>query len=105
MAEVKNTDKKPAFNFKPVSTQSVYEVLDVEEPALARPVSRQEEEELSQTLKSLKLQKYEDKLREIGCESLEHLANLGETDLEGVGVPLGHKLKFMKKIKQLKSER
>lgn len=32
------------------------------------------------------------------------MSELGEGDLEQLGVPLGHKLKFMKKIKQLKAE-
>ena len=95
--------KQRAFNFGQQQVEApVYEVLGVEEPVLERPVSRQEESEFSETLTALKLHKYTDKLREVGCSSLKQMSELGEMELEKMGIPLGHKLKLMKKIKQLK---
>jgi hypothetical protein len=39
-----------------------------------------------------------------GFEDTETILELNEEYLETIGVPLGHKLKIIKRIKQLKSE-
>lgn len=53
----------------------------------------------------MKLGKYEDRFRESGISSLDLLAETEESTLEELKVPLGHKLKLMKKIRELKKER
>jgi hypothetical protein len=50
-------------------------------------------------LTSIKLQKYEAKFIEHGIEDLETILELKEDHIEQMGIPLGHKLKIVKHIK------
>jgi len=47
------------------------------------------------------LEKYENKLTDLGIWNCEDLKSLSESDLDSLGIPLGHKLKLLKKIKEL----
>lgn len=48
---------------------------------------------------NLKLLKYKDSFVENGVEDMETILELEGEHLEAMGVPLGHKLKMVKKIK------
>ena len=50
----------------------------------------------------MKLEKYADQFIDNGVEDLETIMELNEKHLEQMGIPLGHKLKIMKKIKESK---
>lgn len=52
----------------------------------------------------MKLEKYSDQFIDNGVEDLETVLELNEKHLEQMGVPLGHKLKIMKKIKDYRKE-
>ena len=56
-------------------------------------------------LQNIKLEKYMPKLLENGIEDMETLMELKDEHLEQLGIPLGHKLKIVKRIKDLKAER
>jgi hypothetical protein len=56
-------------------------------------------------LESIKLEKYFDKLVDNGVEDLETILELQDSHIEQMGIPLGHKLKIMKKIKDLRTEK
>lgn len=49
------------------------------------------------------MEKYKDKLIENGVEDLETILELKEEHIEQMGIPLGHKLKIIKKIKDMKA--
>ena len=68
------------------------------------PAQSEENAEVKQFLSSIKLEKYEDKLIENGVEDLETILELRDEHIEQIGIPLGHKLKIMKKIKDLRAE-
>lgn len=53
----------------------------------------------------IKLDKYLAKFIEHGVEDQETILELKEEHLEQMGVPLGHKLKIIKKIKDVRAER
>ena len=53
-------------------------------------------------LETVKLEKYADKFLENGVEDLETVLELQDQHLEQMGVPLGHKLKIMKRIKDMR---
>jgi hypothetical protein len=55
-------------------------------------------------LGTLKLEKYTDQFVDNGVEDMETILELNEKHLEQMGVPLGHKLKIMKKIKDYRKE-
>lgn len=55
-------------------------------------------------LKDLKLDKYVDNFIDNGVEDLETVLELNEKHLEQMGVPLGHKLKIFKRIKETRKE-
>ena len=46
-----------------------------------------------------------DKLVSNGVEDMETIMELQDQHIEQMGIPLGHKLKIIKKIKDLKGER
>jgi len=48
--------------------------------------------------------KYKDKFIDNGVEDLEIILELDDQHLEQMGVPLGHKLKILKRIKDLRKE-
>jgi len=56
-------------------------------------------------LSSIKLEKYCDKFNDNGIEDLETILELKDDHLEQIGVPLGHKLKIMKKIKDTRASK
>lgn len=56
-------------------------------------------------LGSIKLDKYYDKFIENGVEDLETVLELKEEHVEHMGIPLGHKLKIIKKIKDIRGEK
>lgn len=56
-------------------------------------------------LGSIKLEKYQAKFIEHGIEDTETILELKEEHLEQMGVPLGHKLKIIKRIKDLRSDK
>ena len=56
-------------------------------------------------LTSIKLDKYQEKFIENGVEDLETILELNDEHIELMGVPLGHKLKIMKRIKDLRAEK
>jgi SAM domain (Sterile alpha motif) len=49
--------------------------------------------------------KYKDTFLDNGIEDLETILELTDKHLEQMSVPLGHKLKMLKRIKDLRSER
>ena len=55
-------------------------------------------------LGSIKLEKYLDKLVSNGVEDIETIMELKDGHIEQMGIPLGHKLKIIKKIKDLKAQ-
>jgi len=63
-----------------------------------------ENPEVMEFLNSVKLTKYADTFVENGFEDLETILELNEEYLETIGIPLGHKLKIMKRIKQIKAD-
>jgi hypothetical protein len=56
-------------------------------------------------LTHISLSKYKDTFLDNGVEDLETILELNESHLEQMGVPLGHKLKIMKRIKDLRREK
>lgn len=52
----------------------------------------------------MQLQKYKDSFIQNGVEDLEIILELDEKHLEQMGIPLGHKLKIMKKIKDIRRD-
>lgn len=61
--------------------------------------------EVKDFLSSIKLEKYFDKMIDNGIEDLETIMELQDDHVEQMGVPLGHKLKIIKKIKDLRTEK
>lgn len=56
-------------------------------------------------LSTVKLDKYADKFVDNGIEDLETILELKDQHLEQMAVPLGHKLKILKRIKDLRAEK
>ncbi len=56
-------------------------------------------------LASVNLQKYTSTFLENGVDDLEIILELDDKHLEQMSVPLGHKLKIMKRIKELRKDR
>lgn len=56
-------------------------------------------------LSTVKLDKYTDKFIDNGVEDLETVLELQDKHLEQMNVPLGHKLKILKRIKDMRAER
>lgn len=88
----KNQNKPPTSQSTSKSTEKMQETDD-------------EFPEVDDFLQSLKLTKYKQTFIDNGFEDLETILELNEQHLETIGVPLGHKLKIMKKIKDIKDER
>ena len=59
---------------------------------------------MKQFLGAIKLDKYFDKLIDNGVEDLETILELEDSHIEQMGIPLGHKLKIMKRVKDIRSE-
>lgn len=56
-------------------------------------------------LAAIKLDKYQEKFMENGVEDLETILELNDEHIELMGIPMGHKLKVMKRIKDLRAEK
>ena len=65
----------------------------------------EKESEVQDFLGTVKLDKYADKFIDNGVEDLETILELQDKHLEQMGVPLGHKLKILKRIKDMRAER
>lgn len=50
------------------------------------------------------MNKYKDTFLDNGVEDLEIILELDEKHIEQMGIPLGHKLKILKKIKEIRKE-
>ena len=58
--------------------------------------------EVKEFLATIKLDKYFQKFMENGVEDLETVLELNEEHIETMGIPMVHKLKIMKSIKDLR---
>ena len=65
----------------------------------------QEFGEVKDFLSSIKLDKYFEKMVDNGIEDMETILELQDEHIGQMGVPLGHKLKMMKRIKELRAEK
>jgi len=74
---------------------------------LMHAVSYQSDEfgEVRKFLEEIKLEKYFDKMIENGIEDLETILELKDDHVEQMGVPLGHKLKIVKRIKDMRTNK
>jgi len=66
------------------------------------PKDQSDKESVRQFLASIKLEKYVDKFIDNGLDDLDTIYELKEEHVESLGLPLGHKLKIMKKIKDVR---
>lgn len=60
--------------------------------------------EVTNFLNGIKMEKYKDLFIDHGIEDTETILELNESHLEEMGLPLGHKLKIMKRIKETKKK-
>jgi hypothetical protein len=58
--------------------------------------------EMQEFLGSVALEKYEDRFIQNGFEDLEAILELNDTHLDCLFIPLGHKLKILKRIKVIR---
>lgn len=61
--------------------------------------------EIEDFLGSINLQKYKESFIENGIEDLETVLELNDSHLDAIGIPLGYKLKIIKRIKTLRQEK
>ena len=61
--------------------------------------------EVDSFLASINLQKYKDRFLENGIEDEETILELNDAHLDAVGIPLGYKLKILKRIKMVRQEK
>jgi len=54
-------------------------------------------------LSEIKLDKYKQKFIENGVEDMEIILELNDSHLDAMSIPLGHKLKIIKKIKEVRA--
>lgn len=62
-------------------------------------------EEVRKFLVDIKLEKYYDKFMSSGVEDMETILEMKDKHIEQMGIPLGHKLKIIKKIKDLRMQK
>jgi len=72
--------------------------------AAIKQQQQSENKEVEEFLGSINLSKYADVFIDNGVEDLETILELDEKHLEQMSVPLGHKLKIMKRIKDLRKD-
>lgn len=60
---------------------------------------------MDEFLNAINLNKYKDTFIDNGVEDLEIILELDEKHLEAMSIPLGHKLKILKRIKDLRKEK
>lgn len=65
----------------------------------------QDNGEVRNFLSEIKLDKYFDKFIENGVEDMETILEMKDDHIEQMGIPLGHKLKIIKKIKDLRTQK
>ena len=51
------------------------------------------------------MQKYQSKFLENGIEELETILELNDSHLDSLGIPLGYKLKILKRIKTIREQK
>lgn len=61
--------------------------------------------EVDTFLNSINLAKYKERFVENGIEDEETILELNDTHLDALSVPLGHKLKMIKRIKTIREEK
>ena len=61
--------------------------------------------EIDEFLASINLDKYKDRFLENGIEDEETILELNDSHLDAIGIPLGYKLKILKRIKMLRQEK
>ena len=61
--------------------------------------------EVRNFLIDIKLEKYYDKFMSSGVEDMETVLEMKDKHIEQMGIPLGHKLKIIKKIKDLRAQK
>ncbi len=61
--------------------------------------------EIDDFLGSINLQKYKERFIDNGIEDLETVLELNDQHLDAIGIPLGYKLKIIKRIKTLRQEK
>jgi hypothetical protein len=64
-----------------------------------------EYQEVKHFLTAIKLDKYLDKFVENGLEDEETILELKDEHIEVMGIPLGHKLKILKRIKEVREDK
>eukprot|EP00347_Sterkiella_histriomuscorum_P018524 403345183 len=79
--------------------------LQQQKQTVAASESQQDYPEVEQFLSEIQLQKYRQPFLDNGIEDLEIILELDEKHLEQMSIPLGHKLKIMKRIKDLRRDR
>ena len=62
----------------------------------------EEFKEVNSFLRTISLEKYVSKFVDNGVEDLETILELQDQHIEQMGIPLGHKLKIMKRIKEVR---
>ena len=74
----------------------------IQQPGASATGSQREYPEVDEFLGSITLQKYYEMFAENGIEDLETILELNDTHLDAMAVPLGHKLKILKRIKTVR---
>ena len=81
--------------------------IEKEPEPLVEDENNNEEENFSEViefLESVKLAKYKDTFIQNGFDDMDTILELNEEYLESLGLPLGHKLKIMKRIRELRND-
>ena len=87
------------------SASSASQMMMSSKPPLPQSTSEpiaEEAPEVMQFLSAIQLSKYYPKFVENGIEDLETILELNDSHLDALGVPLGYKLKVLKRIKTLR---
>ena len=61
--------------------------------------------EVDSFLNSINLQKYKERFIENGIEDEETILYLNDSHLDAIGIPLGYKLKIIKRIKMIRQDK
>lgn len=91
------------LNIKPKSAQNAANPIEANfQKALVE--QNDDFKEVFLFLNEIKMEKYKDVFVENGIEDKETILELNESHLEEMNLPLGHKLKIMKRIKECKKQ-
>lgn len=77
-------------------------MMKAEGKSVTQALTSDEFPEIEEFLSSINLQKYKDRFIENGIEDLETVLELNDSHLDAIGIPLGYKLKIIKRIKTLR---